>query len=139
MATVFANSTLTLSNATLTPVPFDSELFDNFSMHDPADNTKLTIKVAGKYIFFTTLEFAPNSTGIRQVKFLHNSGASYGLHSMVANTGGNYTRFAISCPIREYTVNEWMKIEVYQDSTGNLDVPHNVGVRATFSAIWCGA
>jgi hypothetical protein len=74
-ARVYHNANQSILNVTPTTLAFNSERWDTDAYHDPVtDNSKLTIPAGqdGKYIISTTLGFAANSTGIRDIQILVN-------------------------------------------------------------------
>lgn len=89
----------TLVSATLTAITFDAEDFDTEAIHDNAtNNTRLTVRTAGKYQIYGTLCFAANTAGSRAIVFRKNGATYLGGHSGAPNpTGGSRTDVSASC------------------------------------------
>lgn len=57
---------LSVSSATLTVHPFDTERFDTDTMHDPTTNpSRLTCRTAGMYLIGCCVEWAASTSGYR--------------------------------------------------------------------------
>ena len=56
----------------VTPVSFDTELFDNASMHDAAHPTRLTAPIDGIYLIGASATFGPGATTSRAINLIEN-------------------------------------------------------------------
>jgi hypothetical protein len=98
----------------------DSENFDTDTMHSTSSNTsRITATTAGRYLFFTTVVFAPNNIGQRSVDFRFN-GSTVTTMMTVDTTG------ALSCiltAVKTYvlTVGQFVEVQAFQNSGGALN------------------
>lgn len=120
---VFHNANQSIADAATTALAFNSERYDTDTMHDTVtNNSRITIKTAGKYAIGVVLEWAANATGERLV-LLKANGASYiGAISQQAVS-------VASIPTRQnlvvdwdFSVNDYIEVEVRQVSGGALNV-----------------
>jgi hypothetical protein len=113
----------TVSNATMTALTFNTELLDSNTFHDNSTNTsRITIPTgyAGKYLVFGQATFAGSATGIRLIKIIKNgSGDGPDIESgaMAANQTPLTQQFIVDLAVGDY-----LEMNVYQTSGGNLDV-----------------
>jgi hypothetical protein len=56
----------------VTPVSFDTELFDNAGMHDAAHPTRLTAPIDGIYLIGASATFGPGATSSRAINLVEN-------------------------------------------------------------------
>lgn len=67
---VFNSAVQNIANNTNVALTANSENFDNNAMHSTVSNTsRMTIQTAGRYQFISTVAFASNGTGLRQILF----------------------------------------------------------------------
>jgi hypothetical protein len=112
-----------ISNTTWTLVSWDQEQYDTDTMHDnTTNNTRITIKTAGVYLFTFSGEWAVNSTGVRLAAFSVNSGQRI-VQSLSPATSDSRGAFNLSM-IRKLAVNDYVEVSVYQNSGGNLNLVH---------------
>jgi hypothetical protein len=114
----------------VTVLAFDTELFDTDTMHDPADNTKLTAKTAGIYLVVAAVEMQANANGFRQLS-LHLTTAVGGAATIAseeaASLGGALTMTFSVTTMWEFLVGDYIRAVLYQDSGATLNVmadPH---------------
>jgi hypothetical protein len=121
-ARVYNNADIAISNDSGTALTFNSERYDTDTIHDTVTNTgRLTCKTAGVYIISANIEFAAHSTGTRQV-FIRLNGSSYIAMTNSAPVASPLAhRFSIST-IYKLEVSDYLTLEVYQSSGGNLNV-----------------
>jgi len=121
MARVRRDSVQTISNNTDTPINFDNEDFDTDSIHDNAtNNTRLTVKLAGKYLIGGCLEWEANGNGTRRIHILKN-GTTNLSHSHIATHASDEIAHAITT-LASLAVDDYVELVAYQDSSGDLDV-----------------
>ena len=91
-ASVFASGSQTITTATTTPIAFNSEHFDNASIHDnTTNNTRLTAPIAGLYEVNAHVVWSnTETTGNRQITIAKNGNAStiYALDRVAGTNGG---------------------------------------------------
>jgi hypothetical protein len=116
------NSTdITLSHNSITALTFDTEDWDTDTMHSTTTNTsRLTATKAGKYLVVGMVWFNTNGTGIRNI-YIYKNG------SVVAQTGENTCSSANSTILNivnfvDLAVNDYIELEAYQSSGGDLAV-----------------
>lgn len=109
---------LSLTTATLTNIPFDTEIADTLNMFAPT-STAITIQDAGIYLVLGWCHIASNSTGMRSLE-LYQNGAP------VIDESGNApstfdARFSLS-QLFVCSPGDSFGLVVYQNSGGNLNL-----------------
>jgi hypothetical protein len=119
---VYNSSDISIGTTSDTALTFNSERWDTDNIHDTVSNTgRLTCKTAGKYMIVGGIDFALNSSGIRQIFIRLNGTTDIGRGgdaSTSANT--NYRKQVTS--IYELSVDDYVELIVYQNSGGDLDI-----------------
>lgn len=119
-----------LNNAT-TVMTFDSEEWDNNTMHSTVSNTsRITFTTGGKYTVCATLNYSANATGYRYSDFFLNGAtvlsASIDSRTAVNNDiGTNHT-----CLDYIFSAADYVEVRGFQNSGGTR------AVTAVFSAKW---
>jgi len=114
---------------------FDSESFDTDSYHSTVANTqRITVSATGYYFFFATVQYANNATGFRAIRFDKNNGTYYFKKSHNSNDGGTVNGYLSSSGIIYLTAGDYVQVNFYQDSGGNLNI---IGGTAESTAFGC--
>lgn len=119
---VYGTANQTVSNATVTTIPFAAEVFDTDGFHSTSvNNSRITIPSgkAGKYLVIARGTFAQNNNGFRQTRVLKNGTAVQinveGANSIAdVQSNANY--------ILDLAVGDYLELAVYQNTGGNLVV-----------------
>jgi hypothetical protein len=135
-AKVYHNANQTINNNAATALAFNSERFDTDTIHDPAANTRLTCKTAGRYLITAMCRFAENATGIRELSIRLNGGTFIADDVRMA-TSGNVTALMVSC-VWDMAVNDYVEAIAYQNSTVGLDVVFGNAYSPEFSMVRVG-
>ena len=112
----------TLTTATITNITFGNEDFDTDGFHSTSSNTdRITIPSGkdGKYLVTFTIVYAPNSTGLRGGFIGKNGSTTY---YPVALPTTSATWRASGSIILNLVATDYITLQGYQDSGGNLDV-----------------
>ena len=120
------------------PITFDSERFDNATLHSTSsDTTRITIPVAGKYLIGGTVEFAVHATGYRALGVRIDGATFIVAHNEITSSVTVNTQIAVS---RFYalSVNAYAELLATQNSGGNLDIGSTAAYTPEFWAIWLG-
>jgi hypothetical protein len=127
MAHVSRTGAKSLSNNAWTVVDFDSEHFDTDTIHDTVTaNSRLTAKLAGKYLVTAVVSFASNSTGERKFTIEQGSNGTQtnaniiGMSSTFASALG--ATFMAANALTVLAVNDYLEFFVFQNSGGNLNL-----------------
>ncbi len=120
-ARVYNDANVTISHATDTALPFNSERRDTDNIHDTGLNTsRLTCKTAGVYTITGSIAFVANATSYRQISIDLNGGTRI--------AGTNWLGNNLVLNIKEITtdyelaVDDYVELIVRQNSGGNLNV-----------------
>jgi len=120
---VYLGANQSIPNATFTEISFANESYDNATIHDNSTNpTRLTAPVAGKYLVFGNISFAPNTTGNRTLIIRENGPTGYirAYRSQVAVNGGSTTMGIMD--VLNLAQNDYVELLARQDSGGALNV-----------------
>jgi hypothetical protein len=115
---VTRTTALTLSDAVITTVSFDSEIFDTDGMHDNTiAPSRITFRTAGVYLVGFQGRFASdNDYNLLQALILMNGSATIGLGQFTGAAQGAPHRVFIST-IYQFVVGDYVEAQVYQDNT----------------------
>lgn len=119
---VYRGSAKSIANNTETLIDFDNEIFDTDGFHsNSVDNTRLTVPSGkgGYYLIIATLPWASNANGERQI-ILNKNGSDNLL--FITTPGAQATTNPVSV-IRNLSAGDYIELEAYQTSGGNLNVP----------------
>jgi hypothetical protein len=129
----------TLSNDTDTDITFNAEDWDTDGFHDNStNNERITIPAgkAGKYLLQTTILFASNATGVRNVAIKKNGATILGGALDPALSG--FQQRVAHLFVADLAVADYLTVTVNQNSGGNLNA--NAGQDYTrFTATYLGA
>lgn len=120
---VYNSGSQSINNTTLTALTFDSELYDDDTMHSTVSNTsRITMTTAGRYHVGATVTFDANATGSRIV-LLRLNGTTYFAKDrhMTVTTGSTTTSATVSSDYN-FSATDYVEVIVYQDSGGALNV-----------------
>lgn len=123
-----ATSAQSIPNATFTSILFNAEDYDPDGWHDNATNSNRLTCPAGtptkKYTLIGSSYFVSNSTGYR-MSFARKNGS--GIANPTSNAVvGTDTIFQVVSPGIELAATDWVDVQVYQTSGGNLDAPQGL-------------
>ena len=138
---VYGTANQTISNATVTTVPFAAENFDSNGFHDNStNNSRITIPIGkgGKYLVVAQSSFAPNLTGFRQLRILKN-GTAVQISQMNNNASNtvdiqNNVSYILSLAAADY-----IEMAVYQNTGGNLTLTNSTDNDTFLSVTYQGA
>lgn len=123
-ARVYHTLNTTLTNNVAAYLDFNNERFDIGGFHDNVtNNSRLTILVAGVYLFGLHLQFPENSTGNRALLVRLNGTTVIATTIGAGSTGdaSGTNRFTLTS-LYEFAVNDYIEAGARQSSGGNLDV-----------------
>jgi hypothetical protein len=127
----------TIPNGTWTVLTFDTETYDNDTIHSVDSNTsRLTAKTAGVYLIIGECGWAANSTNRRLIAIRINGSlniARQDVHSSFAGAGSPVNHVSTFYAL---AVNDYVDLIVYQNTGGTLDTYAAESVLPNFSMIW---
>ena len=116
-ARVYNSFALSIPHAVSTLLSFDSERYDNDTIHTGASPGRLTCQTAGVYAIYANIAWAANVTGIRGLSIQVN-GNVIATQDLPAGSGQ-----AMSVATQwKMAVGDYVEIAAYQASGGNLNV-----------------
>lgn len=114
------NAVQSLTTSVQTEILWNTEAWDDDTMHDTSTNTgRIVCKTAGRYRATGYIEYASNGTGIRSAH-LKVTGTEK-MRTRVAPASGSVTGVPISGEF-DMAANDYFTLDGFQDSGGNLDV-----------------
>lgn len=120
---VFHSVNQSLASGVDTALAFDSERFDDpvDPLHDPAsNNSRLTCRVAGRYLAGGSVRFASNGTGFRRLQIVRN-GTGVIVVSEPAPSSVDSLTVGVVKPVA-LGVGDYIELQARQDSGGALNV-----------------
>lgn len=136
---VYASSAQAINGQESVVVTFDQEAFDTDTMHDTTtQNSRITIKTAGVYIFSVCISWTNFGSDARQVILKKNSSVDIarGIDSAVTISGEAAASQAVTT-IAKLAVNDYVEAIVYHESAGNLNLNYG-DTKTHLSATWVG-
>jgi hypothetical protein len=122
---VYDGSTQSISNNSRTAVAFDTESYDTDTMHDNStNNERLIAKTAGKYIISGNIGFAANATGEREAWINHSADGDIAAATRAGE--GDRTNYMSVTTAYDMAADEYVVLQVYQNSGGSLNVNNGV-------------
>lgn len=122
------SGTQSINNNSTTTLAFDSEDWDNDTMHDTVtNNSRITFTTAGKYAVSSYVQFASNGAGERYTDIRLNGTTVIATDSRMAITGGDISGNTLSFDYA-FSAADYVEVRVFQTSGGSL------AVTARFSA-----
>lgn len=122
----YRNASLTVPNDSWTDLILNAgELWDTSDMHSTSSNSqRLIAKTAGEHDIYGKAEFGLSDTGIRGLRLLAiKSGVTSSINRVHYPNAGSSDFTAIAIPGRLLLgVNDYIVMQAYQDSGGNLIV-----------------
>jgi len=136
---VYHDAAQSIANATWTTLAFNSEYFDTDTMHDAVtNNSRITVKTAGKYRFRACVDFNTDGDGVRAVRLRYN-GTTYiakvGVPTVSA--AGGPTTIVVDSGVIDCAVNDYVEVRVYHSAGGAIDV-NAVNYSPIFDAVLAG-
>lgn len=124
-----------IATATWTTIEFDAEVRDDGGLHDTGSNTgRLTAPVDGWYHVTGAAEFASNGSGGRWLRLRLNGTTIVRRINKLSNAGGNPDGHDISLS-RYLAAGDYIELQAFQDSGGNLDVTTEDPFAPNFSMV----
>ena len=118
---VSATADQAIPTATWTKLALDEEKFDTGGFHDNVtNNTRLTVPIAGRYLFHGSNQFIANATGLRLMRVLKNN------TTVIAECGGwpGDGSVGTRCNVvgmEALAEGDYIELQVWQNSGGDLD------------------
>lgn len=133
-ARVYNDANISVANATVQPLTFNSERFDTDALHSTSVNTgRLTAPVTGTYLIFAAATFAANATGQRVLQ-LRLNGTTFISRVGDVSTSANLSALETST-IYQLTAGDYIEAIVYQDSGGALNVSATANYSPEFAMV----
>lgn len=109
-----------ITDATLTSVAFDAEVFDNDGMHDTVtNNSRITIVTAGIYWVGFTGMFAGAADYTRCFATLRINGTTEIARTPLQSTSTSTTPQLAVSTAYEFDAADYIEVQVFQDNTAN--------------------
>jgi hypothetical protein len=121
-ASIYNNASQAISNTTWTTLNFNSEVFDTDTFHDTAsNNSRITIPSGknGKYLIVAKWHFQGNASGSDRLGAFKKNGTAIGSYRGI-NGNSSSVGWGASV-ILDLVATDYIELEVYQDSGGNLN------------------
>lgn len=132
---VYNDADISISNNTNTILTFNTERWDNDSIHDTTTNTsRLTCKTAGIYHIYGNIRWGANQTGYRIIAINVNTTRVAAERKRDTAT---HTYQSISTDY-VLAVDDYVELEVYQDSGGALTVVSEGNFSPEFGMTYLG-
>lgn len=119
---VFNSAAISVANATLQALTFNSERFDTDTMHSTAVNTaRITFTTAGTYLVGGSATFAPAAGGTRRAAIVLLNGVTV-LKQAELRPAVADTHVPVPPDLYAFSAGDYVELVAFQDSGGALDV-----------------
>lgn len=120
-ARVYNSANISIANATLTALTFNTERFDNDAIHSLSANTgRLTCVTAGRYVIAGCVEFA-SAAGTYRVVNIRLNGTTVIASIFIAPVSGAATRLSIAT-IYDLAATDYVEMMVQHDVGSAINV-----------------
>lgn len=103
-------------------VAWNQTTTDDSGMHSNTVNpSRITPSYAGWYVVTTSINWAANATGYRQVRVSQNGSTTWGERDVTATGSGQVASFT-SIPTWSNGSTDYFEIDVFQNSGGSLNI-----------------
>ena len=134
---VYNSANQSITTATATVLTFDTEDYDNDTMHSTVSNTsRITLTTGGRYLLMGKVQFASNATGTRRVRIVLNGITVLAEVQVPASNVGVVTLPILT--VDTFAAADYVELEVYQDSGGALNAVRNASYTNYFLAEYLG-
>ena len=132
---VYHSVNQSVADATGQQLVFDSEDFDNKSMHSTVSNTGLiTIPSNGLYLVTATTQWAANAVGLRETVIVNSVAGTVAAVDQVTVGAGSSTEQSVST-VWKALAGENFSVYVFQDSGAALNLLAAANYAPTFSVV----
>jgi hypothetical protein len=136
----YNSAAISVANATDVFLTFNSERFDNASVHSTSSNTgRLTVPTGGggKYIIGSNIDYATTFTGVLRASGLRLNGSTYiaDQYAPPINSAFSSGRFTVTA-IYSLSAADYVEVRAYQDSGGALNVTATGNYSPEFWCFW---
>lgn len=129
---VYNSANISIPNNSWTVLTFDSEQSDVSNMHSQVSNTnRITLPVAGFYLYGACVGFASNATGVRYSAIQVNGSTI--LRNYGPNLGASYNVYQTLSSGYYFAANDYLTLLVYQNSGGALN---SVATAGSAPVLW---
>ncbi len=136
-ARVYHNANIAIPNNSATALTFNSERYDNDSIHDTSVNPgRLTCSTPGIYVITGCVRFSSNATGQRWLYIRHNASSTIGSVRVSAAASGETDLFVAS--IWSLNANDYLELVAWQNSGTTLNIVYAGGLSPEFAMIRIG-
>ena len=136
---VYHNAAQSITTATDTILDFNTERFDNDTMHSTVSVIgRITATTAGRYLVITNAEFAANATGYRSLGITDATGTTYLARETLPIVSAAATTVMNVATIYTAAAADIFHTNVYQNSGGNLNINATGNYSPEFMAHWMG-
>jgi hypothetical protein len=121
---VYGGDTQSIPHATNTALTYSTEIYDTDGFHSTVSNTsRITIPtgLGGKYLVTVNTLWAPNATGMNQIKVFKNTSTQEFVSADAVNNGSYYLGRSISF-ILNLVAGDYFEIFAYQNSGVSVDI-----------------
>jgi hypothetical protein len=138
-AHVYHNANQSIPTGSGTVLALNSEREDTDAIHDNVtNNSRLTCKAAGTHLIVGNVEWAANAIGYRRAMILYNGTSLLGIQDSLALTSASITTHLTVAAIYRLAVNDYVELQVAQDSGSSLFVLSTASRSPEFSMIRLG-
>lgn len=122
-ARVFRTTDQTITTATVTPIQFDTTIFNNDNMTELAvNNTRITFNTPGYYYVGGNVRWASAAAGVRQGIIMLSGGATQvASERVIVDTTALNVTINLGA-VWKFVQGDYIELNVFQTSGGNLNV-----------------
>jgi hypothetical protein len=125
-----------IPNNTVTALTYDTAMWDSNGLTNfPTQNTRITIKTAGKYEVTANIEFAaPGATSSMGLRLMVNA-STYFAYNDWTWAAGSASRRNIA-RLWKFSASDYIEVYVFQSSGAALNIDAGTGFQCSLSVCW---
>lgn len=128
-----------IPDSTYTNVSFDTVENDDWNCWDLSPNpTRLVVPVTGRYVLSGAVVFAANNTGHREIRFRKNGTTELYANTFQPVSNSVESHVVCSTPTVPLTKNDYIELQVWQSSSGSLNILGTDDVKPSLSFLYIG-
>jgi len=134
-ARAYHNAAQAIATGVWTSLALNSELFDNDAIHDlVTNNSRMTCKTSGVYIITGTINIAAAAGGTWRGARFYLNGATPLDTSLIPLSANQASVLNVS-GIYNLAVNDYVELQMYQDTGGNVNAVYQANVSPMLSMV----
>jgi len=125
----YVSTGMTIANATLTKITFQTEMYDTANAYDNSSNYRFQPQTAGKYFFTSKLRMEGTGFTSMELRIRKNGSTSFSVPDVIfgSNHTTYYDTYELSGVLEANGSSDYFEVFSQQNSGGNLSLSASFG------------